>query len=91
MSLTGYSCFANDGPVLADSAARISEAVRSGPCTWDGVQVTDGWEPLCEFLGLDVPDEPLPHANDRDTFLQRVIGGALDSLEVWREQNLTVA
>ena len=54
-------------------------------------EVTDGWEPLCEFLGLDVPDEPLPHANDRDTFLQRVIGGALDSLEVWREQNLTVA
>jgi hypothetical protein len=53
--------------------------------------VTDGWEPLCEFLGLDVPDEPLPHANDRDTFLQRVIGGALDSLEVWREENLTVA
>jgi Sulfotransferase domain len=54
-------------------------------------EVTDGWEPLCEFLGLDVPDEPLPHANDRDTFLQRVIGGALDSLAVWREQNLTVA
>jgi hypothetical protein len=54
-------------------------------------EVTDGWEPLCEFLGLDVPDEPLPHANDRDTFLQRVIGGALDSLEVWREENLTVA
>ncbi|HEY2181934.1 MAG TPA: sulfotransferase [Solirubrobacteraceae bacterium] len=54
-------------------------------------EVTDGWGPLCEFLGLDVPDEPLPHANDRDTFLQRVIGGALDSLAVWREQNLTVA
>jgi hypothetical protein len=54
-------------------------------------EVTDGWEPLCEFLGLDVPDEPLPHANDRDTFLQRVIGGALDSLGAWREQNLTVA
>ena len=24
--------------------ARISEAVRSGPCTWDGVQVTEGKE-----------------------------------------------
>jgi len=23
----------------------------------------DGWEKLCEFLGKDVPDIPLPHAN----------------------------
>ena len=22
-----------------------------------------GWEPLCEFLGLPVPDEPYPHTN----------------------------
>lgn len=54
-------------------------------------EVTDGWEPLCEFLELDVPDGPLPHANDRDTFLQRVIGGALDSLQSWRERNLSPA
>jgi hypothetical protein len=52
-------------------------------------EVTDGWEPLCEFLELDVPDEPLPHANDRGTFLERVIGGAIDALESWREQNLS--
>ena len=32
---------------------------------WD---VTEGWEPLCRFLGVAVPDEPLPHANDRETF-----------------------
>ncbi len=51
-------------------------------------EVTDGWEPLCEFLEVDVPDEPLPHANDRDTFLGRVIGGALDALQAWREENL---
>lgn len=25
--------------------------------------VEDGWEPLCEFLGKPVPDEPFPHAN----------------------------
>jgi hypothetical protein len=54
-------------------------------------EVTDGWEPLCEFLGLDVPDGPLPHANDRGTFLERVIGGAIDALESWREQNLSPA
>ena len=47
-------------------------------------EVTDGWEPLCEFLGVPVPEQPLPHANDRATFLDRVIGGALTTLEAWR-------
>jgi hypothetical protein len=51
-------------------------------------EVTDGWQPLCDFLELDVPDEPLPHANDRDTFLERVVDGALDALQSWRERNL---
>jgi hypothetical protein len=49
-------------------------------------EVTDGWEPLCEFLGVPVPAEPLPHANDRATFLDRVIGGALAALQASREQ-----
>lgn len=46
--------------------------------------VTEGWEPLCEFLGSPVPDEPLPHVNDRETFLGRVIDGALGKLGEWR-------
>ncbi len=27
--------------------------------------VAEGWEPLCEFLGVPVPDEPFPNVNDR--------------------------
>src|SRR4051812_10991585 len=27
-------------------------------------EVGEGWAPLCEFLGVDVPDEPFPHLND---------------------------
>ena len=50
-------------------------------------KVTDGWEPLCEFLGVAVPDEPLPDANDRATFLGRVIDGGLAALAQWREQH----
>jgi hypothetical protein len=46
--------------------------------------VSEGWEPLCEFLEVPVPDEPLPHANDRETFLGRVVDGALASLQTWR-------
>jgi hypothetical protein len=47
-------------------------------------QVTEGWEPLCEFLGVGVPAEPLPHENDRETFLERVIGGAIGALHEWQ-------
>lgn len=29
--------------------------------------VADGWEPLCAFLGVAVPDRPFPHLNDAAT------------------------
>ena len=48
-------------------------------------QVGEGWEPLCEFLEVPVPDEPLPHANDAETFRTRVIDAALDALVAWRD------
>jgi hypothetical protein len=35
-------------------------------------QVGQGWEPLCAFLGVDVPDEPFPHVNDSAHFNQNV-------------------
>jgi hypothetical protein len=28
--------------------------------------VKEGWEPLCAFLGVDIPDEPFPHVNSRE-------------------------
>ena len=27
--------------------------------------VKEGWEPLCKFLGMPIPDEPFPHVNDK--------------------------
>ncbi|RYP73164.1 hypothetical protein DL771_003800 [Monosporascus sp. 5C6A] len=30
------------------------------------MELGDGWAPLCEFLGVPVPDEPFPRANDAD-------------------------
>lgn len=50
-----------------------------------------GWEPLCEFLGADVPDVPYPNVNDKKMFIgfhkvvlaraafwaaQKILGGA---------------
>jgi hypothetical protein len=34
-------------------------------------QPGDGWAPLCDALGLPVPDEPFPHANTTEEFLAR--------------------
>ncbi|MFC3521750.1 sulfotransferase family protein [Streptomonospora nanhaiensis] len=31
-------------------------------------EVRQGWEPLCSFLGVEVPDEPFPHLNDSESF-----------------------
>jgi hypothetical protein len=34
-------------------------------------EVGQGWEPLCRFLGVSVPDEPFPHSNDRRSFTEK--------------------
>jgi hypothetical protein len=30
--------------------------------------VAEGWEPLCAFLGVAVPDAPFPHTNTTEAF-----------------------
>jgi len=34
-----------------------------------------GWEPLCAFLGLPVPEEPYPLENTRAEFIARRAAG----------------
>lgn len=34
--------------------------------------VADGWEPLCAFLDVPVPDRPFPRVNDRDALMRRM-------------------
>jgi hypothetical protein len=33
-------------------------------------QPQEGWEPLCAFLGKEVPEEPFPHINDSDSLVK---------------------
>jgi hypothetical protein len=46
----------------------------------------DGWEPLCVFLEVEVPAEPVPNANDTAAFKEGVTGGALNVLNEWWDQ-----
>ncbi len=50
----------------------------------------DGWEPLCEFLEVPVPDMPFPHLNDTKTFNDRVVDGSLLALQEWRAKEQAV-
>lgn len=35
--------------------------------------VREGWEPLCKFLGVPVPNEPLPHLNKKENFKEMLV------------------
>jgi hypothetical protein len=43
----------------------------------------EGWEPLCAFLEVEVPAEPLPRLNNTTSFKEGIIGGALDVVNEW--------
>lgn len=42
-------------------------------------RVTDGWGPLCRFLGVPEPPEPFPQLNDRESIKKTIRGVMLGS------------
>jgi Sulfotransferase domain len=71
---------------LSAAIERYQEEVKSSVpadrlLVWS---VQDGWEPLCEFLEVPVPDMPFPRLNDSKEFRDRIIDGALIALQQWR-------
>jgi hypothetical protein len=36
-------------------------------------EISQGWEPLCDFLGRPVPEEPFPRLNDTAEFTKRIL------------------
>jgi Sulfotransferase domain len=48
----------------------------------------EGWDPLCEFLDVPVPEQPLPNVNDTENFQKNLImGPAIAAINGWWEQN----
>jgi hypothetical protein len=48
----------------------------------------DGWEPLCEFLEVDVPEEPVPNVNDTENFQKNLMmAPAIAAINGWWEAN----
>lgn len=50
--------------------------------------VKDGWEPLCHFLGVPVPDTPFPHSNAGESLQKNMSKRSFATLQ---ESRLTVA
>lgn len=65
-----------DRDALAEAFTAHNEAVKKTiPADQLLVfEVRQGWEPLCEFLGVPVPDEDFPRTNHREEFWDRVNG-----------------
>jgi len=77
-----------DTNALAAAMERYNQQVRQ--CVpperllvWSPAQ---GWEPLCEFLGVPVPSAPLPRVNDSGSFVAMFTGDCMTALNRWYDQ-----
>jgi len=52
--------------------------------------VKQGWKPLCEFLGVDVPDVPFPRLNVRSGVIPDMINQSMVGKRVFNELMLIV-
>ena len=70
----------NDKAKLIEVFNRHNEAVqRAIPADRLLVyKVSQGWQPLCEFLGVDVPTDPMPNTNSTEEFQQRLASKGAD-------------
>jgi Sulfotransferase domain len=73
---------------LAEAITRYQEQVqRNIPedrlLVWS---VGEGWEPLCNFLQVDVPDAQFPRLNDSKMYNDRIVDASLMVLKEWRER-----
>jgi hypothetical protein len=74
---------------MADAMRRYNDEIKATVpadrlLVWSAA---DGWEPLCEFLELPVPDTPFPHVNDSKQFGERIIDGAMLAIKSYRAQD----
>jgi len=66
----------DEASVLAAYQKRIDDVTSALPADRALVfDVAEGWEPLCNFLGVSVPDNDFPRSNSQAEFWENVKGG----------------
>lgn len=77
-----------DPVVLAQAMERYNaEVIATVPA--DRLLVwtpSDGWDSLCAFLEVAVPETPFPRVNDAQNFTGLLAGGAMAALNGWFDQ-----
>ena len=53
--------------------------------------VADGWEPLCEFLEVPIPEAEFPRVNDSAQFGDRIMDSAIEAVQRHRHAGAAVA
>ena len=51
----------------------------------------DGWEPLCKFLGVPVPDVPYPHLNKGGSVTEEVAANSYIFEPIKRDVKISLA
>lgn len=46
----------------------VREAARAREREILEFKAADGWKPLCDYLGTDIPTTPFPRVNEKKTF-----------------------
>ncbi len=69
-----FSAHVHDRAYMTDYFRRHTEEVKRtiAPERLLIYEAGQGWEPLCKFLGVPVPDAPYPSENSREEFIARV-------------------
>lgn len=62
--------FSRDNVIAAFERHNAEVARTISPERLLEFEAVQGWEPLCDFLGVAVPDEPFPRTNSREEFWQ---------------------
>lgn len=67
----------HDRAFMTDFFRRHTEAVKAAipPERLLVYEVSEGWGPLCAFLGVPVPETPFPSVNSREEFKARIAAG----------------
>jgi len=67
----------HDRDFMIDLYERHNAAVKAGVSKKRLLvyEVSEGWKPLCKFLGVDVPATPFPKVNSREELQQRIATG----------------
>ena len=47
------------------------------------MEIKEGWRPICNFLGQDIPDTAFPHANDTAEFKKLIFGLRIVEIIPW--------